>query len=355
MSPIALQADRDVSGVERPPANQSGSPGVVSFGTRHEVLQRGLPWLLLSSGLVLGLVDHEFTRRFAVAPFMVSLLLFGMPHGAMDWVVNNRLQGLRSLPRQLQGFLGYLGWMAVSVILLVFAPFVTIAAFMALTILHFGLADLYATRNDGSSLGFRIAFIASRGLLVLGPAFAFHTAEAWYPFGLLIGTPVLEASSVAAISTVSWIGTILGLGTATVLAGIRMRSDSTRRGTLDLVESLLVFGMVAATSPLFGVGLFFVSTHAFRHSIRLSTTPEVGGEPEVRHVLLGLWRMHMRSMPLLVPTFAIIVVWSLIQFGDLSATHLTVVTIGFFIISTLPHHLLGLRLPVPSRRARPTG
>ena len=61
------------------------------------------------------------------------------------------------------------------------------------------------------------------------------------------------------------------------------------------------------------------------------------------------------SMPLLVPTFAIIVVWSLIQFGDLSATHLTVVTIGFFIISTLPHHLLGLRLPVPSRRARPTG
>ncbi len=350
MSPIALQADRAVTDVERPPTNRTGSSGVVSFGLRNELLQRGLPWLLLSSGILLGIVDHGMTARFAVVPFLASLLLFGMPHGAMDWVVNNRLGGYHGLPRQLRGFLGYFAWMAVSIALLVLLPYLTIAGFMLLTIIHFGTADLYATGNRGLESVRRFAFIASRGLLVLGPAFAFHTAAAWYPFGLLIGQPVLGPAALAAVASFSWVATVIGLVIATSLAFIRARNQGFGRGLLDLVESLLVFGAVAATSPLFGVGLFFVSTHAYRHSIRLATTDAVGGDASRSCVIRNLWSMHVRSLPLLAPTFLIIGIWTWAQFGDLSAMHVTVTTIGFFIISTLPHHLLGLRLPAPADR-----
>ena len=55
--------------------------------------------------------------------------------------------------------------------------------------------------------------------------------------------------------------------------------------------------------------------------------------------------MHTRCLPLLVPTMAILLLWSLIQFGTITPYLIVVVSIGFFIISTLPHHLLGLRLP----------
>lgn len=350
MSPIALQADRDVSGVERPPMNRTGSSGVASFGVRYEILQRALPWILLSGGLVVGLLDHRATATWAVAPFLASLVLFGMPHGAMDWVVNNRLNGLHGIATQLRGFTGYLVWMAISIAALVLAPFATIAAFMALTIVHFGTADLIATGNAFGPRWRRGAFIASRGLLVLGPAFGFHTAAAWYPFGLLVGHPVLEPSTLAIVSTVSLVGTGLGLVGTIVLAALRMRSGDAKRGIADLIEGLLVFGAIAATSPLFGVGLFFLSTHAYRHSVRLATTDAIGGDARRRHVLRSLWSMHLRSFPLLLPTFLIILAWTWWQFGDLSAMHVTVVTIGFFIVSTLPHHLLGLRLPAPSTR-----
>ena len=351
MSPIALQADRDVTGIQRSPMNHTGSSGVASFGVRHEIVQRALPWLLLSGGMILGILDHRATSAWAVAPFLVSLLIFGMPHGAMDWVVNNRLNGLHGITAQLRGFTGYLVWMTVSIAALVLAPFVTIAAFMLLTIVHFGTADMIATGNDRGGRIRRTAFIASRGLLVLGPAFGFHTAEAWYPFGLLVGHPTLGPEALGAVSTVSLVGTVIGLVVAGTLAVLRMRSGDPKRGAFDLIEGLLVFGAVAATSPLFGVGLFFLSTHAYRHSIRLASTEAVGGDGRRHRLVQSLWTMHLRSFPLLVPTFMIILAWTWWQFGDFSAMHVTVVTIGFFIISTLPHHLLGLRLPPPSTRS----
>ncbi|MED5506231.1 MAG: hypothetical protein VX684_00160 [Planctomycetota bacterium] len=64
---------------------------------------------------------------------------------------------------------------------------------------------------------------------------------------------------------------------------------------------------------------------------------------------MPLWKrlaaMHVSCLGLLAPTLLIILVWTWIQFGRLDAYSLTTVTIGFFIISTLPHHILGLRLP----------
>ena len=54
----------------------------VTAAGREFLRQRAFPWILLSAGLLLALIDPAVTASVAWLPFLVSLFLFGMPHGA---------------------------------------------------------------------------------------------------------------------------------------------------------------------------------------------------------------------------------------------------------------------------------
>ena len=308
--------------------------------------QRAFPWALLSGGLLLALIDPAVTASFAWLPFLVSLFLFGMPHGAMDWTIQNRLDGLNGLLRQTIAFIPYLALMALSTILLIVFPVFTIASFMVLTTIHFGTADLLATGHGQESLVRRVLFIAGRGCLILGPAFAFHTQSAWKPFGLLVGMGPASPSSIQMVAIIS--GTLLFVGVLLALSHVLITFRARpRTALLDLFESALILMLTALASPLFAIGLFFLSTHAYRHSVRLSSDPIAvkNDDPESVPLWSRLLRMHWCSFPLLIPTFVVLPIWAYVQFGSIDPYALVTVTIGFFIITTLPHHLLGLRLP----------
>ena len=192
----------------------------------------------------------------------------------------------------------------------------------------------------------RVAGIAGRGFLILGTAFAFDPAASWGPFASLIGE---RTTSPAALSVAQGTG-IAALGIGAVLAGSwfarRWRTGDRRGAVMDLVESTLIVTAIALTDPLFGIGVYFLGTHSFRHSVRLAGTPEVMPEGSTGQSLLHrLWTMHLASLPLLVPTFVLVAAWCRLQFGTIDAAGLTVTMLGFFLVTTLPHHLLGLRLP----------
>ena len=323
------------------PASHAGLR-VTATGRRF-IRQRALPWLLLSSGALLALLNPGVTFGYAWVPFLVSLFIFGMPHGAMDWMVQNRLGGVHGLMNRSIAFFPYIGLMAFSTVLLIVFPVFTVSAFMVLTTIHFGTADLLATGHADESPFRRGLFIIGRGCLILGPAFAFHPQAAWEPFGLLVGTGAASASSVAFVSSISVV--LLSVGVLLAITHVLLTfQTSSRVALLDLIESILILVLSAFASPLFAIGLYFVSTHAYRHSIRLASDPML--EDEVSQVSLPrrVLRMHFHSLPLLIPTFVILPIWCLVQFGSFSPFLLVTVTIGFFIITTLPHHLLGLGL-----------
>ena len=119
----------------------------------------------------------------------------------------------------------------------------------------------------------------------------------------------------------------------------------------------LVATLAAAADPLFAVGCFFLGVHAFRHSRRLACTRCVIEAPHAqssqgrpaapRSGLVGrLLRVHVASLPLMWPTAACLAVlcWLI---GGADARTLADASIAFYMITTLPHHLLGLRLPGP--------
>lgn len=346
MSPIALHPNPDLRDELDPPADASHPPaGVVAFHDRA-ILIRGIPWILLTATAVLGLVDRGLTQRWDTFPFLISFLIFGMPHGAMDWVVDGRLRSGRTTGFVPPRFAWYLAWMIASAALLFLAPVVAVLGFFALTVVHWGLGDLDATASTTGSRTARFSAISGRGLLVLGVAFAVSPVAAWSPFALLIGDNA--ASSAGSIDTRLMGIVAVTVGGIATIAWIRhrWRHGERREAFHDAFETILVTAAIGLTDPLFGIGVYFLSTHSFRHSLRLASTPEVlpegfNGGSLVRRLA---W-VHLLSLPLLVPTLGMLLGWCWIQFGGFGVDDLTATMLGFFLITTLPHHLLGCRLP----------
>lgn len=351
MSPIALHPNPDLRDDLDSPADASHPPaGVVAMQDRFSLV-RGIPWILLLVTIGIGLLDRGFTQRWDTFPFLVSFLFFGMPHGAMDWVVDGRLRTGHGARRALPRFTWYLAWMGVSMALLLVAPVLAVGAFFVLTVIHWGLGDLIATAPDATARRTRFAAITGRGLLVLGVAFAVAPAAAWAPFALLTETGPISPEMLADLRLLGLLASTAG-GLATLLwIADRWRRDQRRQAVHDAAETLLVVAAIGLTDPLFGIGVYFLSTHSFRHSIRLASTREVlpNGVADGTLTRRLLW-VHLLSLPLLVPTLALILGWCWLQFGRFGPEDLTATMLGFFLVTTLPHHLLGRRLPATRRR-----
>ena len=326
--------------------------------------------------LAIALAGPAFTERFAAWPFLISFLLLGMPHGAMDLWAAGRLRPVGAAATAgpptlfavstwlaaLGTFGGYLLWMTVSLAAVLAVPDLAAGLFFVLTMVHWGLGDQWATQRAEMRIAPGVAmagcFILARGCLVLGPAFAHDPAGAWAPFAAIAsyGTAFFGSGSIvtetAILGPVGIALTSVGVVAAIVAAAWRWRHDGARGAGLDLVEHALVAALCLVASPLFAVGCYFLLVHSWRHAVRLGTTPEMVGSDAASRPAIGLLRVHLLSLPLLVPTGVICLLAAWRLEAPPSAFSIVAAMIAFFMISTLPHHLLGLKLPGqrPARR-----
>ena len=313
---------------------------------------RALPWAMLMIGCAISIVAPEITKRFAAWPFVLALLIFGMPHGAADWVVQARLTSEKLFTRQLVGFADYFGLMLACTLFLVWQPGVFALLFLGLTIFHFGMADATALRTDADGAFARWSFVLGRGLLLLATLFATSPEAAWAPFAQIADAfawkrETMWMPDLLHLQKLSWLGVISGAGFAIAGAMVRWRRGRTRKAGLDLIEHALVAMLAVFADPLFAVGMFFLGVHAYRHTRRLACTRVVIEPPLApASFLRRLVRVHGLSLPLMAPTVLCLIpiCW---QLGPFSAHTLAVACIVFYMITTLPHHLLGLRLPKP--------
>ena len=313
---------------------------------------RALPWAMLLIGCAISIVAPEITERFAAWPFVLALLIFGMPHGAADWVVQARLTGEKMFTRQLVGFADYFGLMLACTLFLVWQPGVFALLFLGLTIFHFGMADATALCIDADGAFARWSFVLGRGLLLLATVFAMHPVSAWAPFAQIADAFAWKRGTIwmpdlMRLQKLSWLGVISGAGFAIAGAMVRWRLGRARKAGLDLIEHALVVMLAVFADPLFAVGMFFLGVHAYRHTRRLACTRLVLEPPSApASFVRRLARVHGISLPLMVPTVLCLIpiCWPL---GPFNTHTLAVACIVFYMITTLPHHLLGLRLPRP--------
>jgi hypothetical protein len=214
------------------------------------------------------------------------------------------------------------------------------------------MADATALRVDADGSFVRWSFVLGRGLLLLATVFAISPEAAWAPFAQIAEAfawkhETMWMPDLMHLQKLSWLGVIAGAGFAVAGAIARWRCGRARKAGLDLIEHALVAMLAVFADPLFAVGMFFLGVHAYRHTRRLACTRLVIEPPPApAGFVRRLVRVHGISLPLMVPTVLCLIpiCWLL---GPFNAYTLAVAGIVFYMITTLPHHLLGLRLPRP--------
>jgi hypothetical protein len=181
--------------------------------------------------------------------------------------------------------------------------------------------------------------------------FAAHPDEAWAPFAEI-------GKALAPWSAVRWTidppamrgAALLGCGTGVALsllgAGARFVHGHRREAVLDIAEGALVAFVAMQADPLFAIGTYFIGVHAFRHCRRMANMPTIIEPPPAPPGFARrLVRVHLLGLPLAMPT-ALCLAGICVLLGGFDVRTIAVASIGFYIVSTLPHHLLGLALPV---------
>jgi len=321
-------------------------------------------------------------------PFLLSIVVVGLPHGAADWLLvapASRRSALRSflLYTLAGGVIGIAAWLFPTAIVL---------GFLALSVVHFGLADERDLRSFESrprrptALRFGgVARIATFLLLVC----ALHPAEV---AGLFLrverllghegGDPVLQwtlatvSPFALAASAGAWLVSLGGVGVYRFRAGVAARRE--RRFEVEAGEGVLLLGAAVLLEPIFAVGLYFLCWHAWRHchlvaerlaagrlaagrltagrreddSVKKGPIGRFGTSGKGRRWLRNLVYLHLRSWPLFLPVLPLMAALVAVHGSFGSPMDWVAAFLVVCILFTLPHHcIVERRLVAPERRS----
>ncbi len=304
-----------------------------------------LSWLFFGPCLALSLA-FGIDQSLPWLPFFLSIFLFGLHHGAADWLLlrpRDRSHGL--LLFSLYSAVGALAWLIAYL-----SPALAIIAFFALTAVHFGLADERDLRSFSPAAAHPGLTHSSSGVIRMGAFLssicalgAGEVISLFQDVSRLLGRPEALPIDAAAVSLVSLV-LCCALFTLWLISQLvfflsNRRRETFARITVDAGEALLLAIAAFYLHPVFAVGLYFLCWHAFRHSLLVSRELDPGelfGGFRWQAVL----RSHMYALPLslpIIPLMGFLLWWN----GSVSApTDWVAALLVVCLIFTLPHHFI---------------
>jgi Brp/Blh family beta-carotene 15,15'-monooxygenase len=313
----------------------------------HTIGFRLVPLGVMLAAAIAGWMGGPgWSERVAPLPWLVSLIVVGLPHGAADLAVTRRL-GRGSATRM---FSIYLACMVAVFALFMAAPVPLIMLFAALSVWHFGMGHADGQAPPvGSGLPAQMRAALARGAPVLGVPLAVwpaETAAVVIRLVALVGSANqadrAQASFTPDAIRAVGIGLVaLGAVMLAAEAWATRRTPGALRRSLDTAVDVGVLSLLGATTdPLFAVGLSFLVWHAWRHLWLLAplvTAVEPHDRPTLWRALL---RLHVAALPLLVPTWGVILAawWWLAPTH--SARDLAILSLAVYLVVTPSHDLL---------------
>lgn len=242
----------------------------------------------LMFAMVFALAAPALTERVQWVPFLLSLVLFGMAHGAVDHHVPARLLGrvLSSRERVLL----VAGYAAASVLLMLLwwiAPLAALTLFLLVATLHWGDGDLWFCesvngRSPPTSWVSLALFILARGLLPIGLPLLAHPASTLPVLNDIVG--LFGDGAPIGLSTSARVAGLCIVGSAVLGAALWSIRDNAgqpaRVAAVDIGELALLAVFFLLTPPVFAVGVYFLVWHSPRHILRLMVS-----EPRQRALL----------------------------------------------------------------------
>lgn len=212
----------------------------------------------------------------AFVVLMIAVVLTGIPHGAVDHIVAARLYGLSSSWRDQARFYGfYLAMMAVYGGLWFVAPAWCLAAFLLMTMYHFGQADLAYWSLP--PIAARVLYL-SRGLLLVGLPIAAFPGVVDPIFDAIAGVQVSAWPYVATHGTV--VCSVLVAQHIVLLGAMRMLAPERPEGwAREFINAAALSGLFVAVHPLVAFAVYFGLWHSLGHILELVRFFNRTGEP----------------------------------------------------------------------------
>lgn len=236
-------------------------------------------WGALGAAIAGALLVPGVIERVQWLPLVLSLVVFGVPHGAVDHLVPGRLVGRPLGNGALAGLLtAYVAIAGLGLVAWVVSPQLALAVFLTVTILHWGQGDLWfvlhcsgrARPRSALALGL---FCAARGALpVVLPVLAFP-GPALAAFARILdrfGGDVAGPGAVGEQFRAAGVGVLVALVAFAAAASVLDHAGRPGDGlAIDLAELCLLGVFFATVTPVFAVGLYLLAWHAPRHVVRL--------------------------------------------------------------------------------------
>ena len=302
----------------------------------------------LASAIFLALVAPGAVQVALFWPLLASLLIFGLPHGAVDHNVPARL-GAPSVRNPL--LIGYVALTAAGLVLWWIAPAAALALFLAAAAVHWGLGDLWFALNVSGRARFGrrwrlVAFVAARGLVpVLLPLLIYASAAA-EGTGAILGAVGAGDAGWAPAGAWRLAGLLLVGGAVGAAIGASVldhrASENPRGGRIDIAELVLLVLTMLVVPPVFAVGVYFIAWHAPRHVARLMTSDPAQAELIAAGRLpAALLAWYREAAPLTVVSLAgLALLAALVWRVPAEAGTVTGIGLAFIAALTLPHALV---------------
>jgi len=245
-------------------------------------------WVTLPVVALIAVAAPEAAAAGRWVPLLAGLVLFVLPHGAVDHHVPRRLN--RGSGR---GFVAaYLVAVVGGLVLWAVAPLATLAAFLLVAALHWGTGDGWFARAANGRARFRgpldvSLFVAARGALPVAlPALA-HPAELSRGVDAILGAvgggPVPVLSDPARVAGLVIVAALVAAAAA---AAVVTGRDRPRAVLVDVGELALLAAFFTVTPAILAVGTYLLAWHAPRHVARLiAADPVQAASPPVRALL----------------------------------------------------------------------
>lgn len=284
-------------------------------------------------------------------PLAVSVVVLGLPHGAVDHLVLPRARGDPITARSL-AFVGllYLVVGAAYAALWLLAPAPAFVLFILVTLVHWGQGDVYALvgfygASHLDSRAGRLLALAVRGALpMLVPLLAFPAQYAFVA-ETIVGAfdPDAAAALEPAFSPSVRAAVAIGLGGAIALSlslgYVRAGADGRGPWAIDLVETIGLVGYFAIVPPVLAIGLYFCFWHSLRHVLRAMLLDPVAGEALERCAVGAALRRFFREAAPLTAGGAIVLVaiWLSVPRTPTTVPDAIGVYLVTIAVLTLPH------------------
>jgi len=240
------------------------------------------PYLLYPAWIACGVVllgqalAPALLVRIQYLPFIASLLLFGLPHGALDHLVPQRLRGQRPTVGMVAIVaIAYLALVGLYLALWQLAPAAGLGLFVIISVTHWGAGDAFFLiaflgRPKPSPLGLGVIWAVRGALPILLPplidpaALASLTRGIGHYYGMPGGwviAPALRAAGLIALAV------LVALYVAQAVAA--RRRIPTYLLWVDLLEIALLCALFWGVPSILSVGVYFCLWHSCRHIARL--------------------------------------------------------------------------------------